>query len=350
VTRGALLLRFLLVAAALQPLTLIAQDPLATAKDLYASASYEAALSALTAVDSAAGKEDSIQVDTYRALCFLALGRTKDAESTLEQIVVRRPTYMIDDSEHSPRIVAMFRDVRRRALPAAAQQLYLAAKAQFDAKNYAAAATQFKLLLGVLDAPDAGDQAGKLADIKELSAGFLALSEGRLGAEQPKQAASQPVPVTTAGPGPPRPASASEPLSWPVATVQAGARRQSMAAAAAAASTSTLSTVPTVAADVSVYSLADTDVIPPVALDQRMPVWRLPEPLRDRALVGRLEILIDEAGTVQEAKLAKPIWPSLDGILLEAAKRWRYQPARRQGQPVRYRRLIEINVDSRSGG
>jgi tetratricopeptide (TPR) repeat protein len=190
VTRGALPLVVILLASALRPLTLIAQDPLSTARDLYASASYEAALSALTAIDSTANKEDPVQIDTYRALCFLALGRTKDAESTLEQIVVRRPTYMIDDKEHSPRIVTMFRDVRRRALPTAAQQLYFAAKTQFDAKDYAAAATQFKQLLGVLDAPDAGDQAGKLADIKELAAGFLTLSEGRLRAEQPTQVAS----------------------------------------------------------------------------------------------------------------------------------------------------------------
>jgi hypothetical protein len=337
---------FVAVAAALSPLTLYGQSPLDSAKDLYASASYEAALTALTALDTNAAKDDRVQIDTYRALCFLALGRSREAESTLEQIVVLKPTYLLDETEHSPRIITMFRDVRRRALPAAAQQLYLSAKGEYDGKNYALAATQFKQLLALLDAPDAGDQAGKLADLKELASGFLTLAEGRLApaaapapaarsADAPAPPVSKPV---APPPSPAAPASAAAgrqqnaPLSWPVAAVQAGSSRPSMTAAAAAAS-----------AAIPIYSLSDTDVTPPVPIEQRIPPWNVPAYLRERTSLGRLEVLIDETGAVRQAALQRPIWPAFDAALIEAAKRWRYQPARRQGQPVRYRRLIEIS-------
>ena len=98
------------------------QELLASAKSLYESASYEAALSELSAINS---KEHVDVVDTYRALCLLGLGRTRDAERALEVIVTRKPLLTLSEAEYSPRIVALFRDVRKRALPTAAQQLVL---------------------------------------------------------------------------------------------------------------------------------------------------------------------------------------------------------------------------------
>jgi hypothetical protein len=86
-----------------------AQSVLASAKNLYAAASYEAALVELSSVDAS---EDVDQIDTYRALCQLALDRPQDAERTLEKIVTRKPLYTMNDAQYSPRLVAMFRDVR----------------------------------------------------------------------------------------------------------------------------------------------------------------------------------------------------------------------------------------------
>ena len=97
------------------------QEMLASAKSLYESASYEAALSEFSAIHTS---ELADTVDTYKALCLLGLGRTRDAEQALELVVTRRPMLVLNDAEYSPRVVALFRDVRKKALPAAAQQLY----------------------------------------------------------------------------------------------------------------------------------------------------------------------------------------------------------------------------------
>ena len=96
-------------------------NALATAKALYESASYEAALELLAALD----KPDALeQIELYRALCLLALGRTAEAEKSLARIVLRKPLYKPDESETPPRLVALFKDVRKRTLPAAARELY----------------------------------------------------------------------------------------------------------------------------------------------------------------------------------------------------------------------------------
>ena len=42
----------------------------------------------------------------------------------LQLVVVRKPLLVLSDSEYSPRVVALFREVRKKALPAAAQRLY----------------------------------------------------------------------------------------------------------------------------------------------------------------------------------------------------------------------------------
>src|SRR5262249_45346739 len=94
-----------------------AQTPaadLATAKTLYAAAAYEDALAMLNSLESKEGVE---QVNQIRALCFLALGRSRDAEQAVEQIVVANPRYQIENAEVSPKLVTLFHEVRRRVLP-----------------------------------------------------------------------------------------------------------------------------------------------------------------------------------------------------------------------------------------
>ena len=59
--------------------------PLNTAKDLYASARYDEALSVLNGLrigDSA----DRRAVEQYRSLCLLALGRASEAESAIAAV------------------------------------------------------------------------------------------------------------------------------------------------------------------------------------------------------------------------------------------------------------------------
>jgi hypothetical protein len=71
------------------------EEMLASARNLYESASYEAALSELGAIDNT---ELVDVVDTYRALCLLGLGRTRDAEQALQLVVMRTPLLILSDS------------------------------------------------------------------------------------------------------------------------------------------------------------------------------------------------------------------------------------------------------------
>ncbi len=278
------------------------ESVLASAKDLYASASYEAALLELSSTDA---KGDVDQIDTYRALCFLALDRQQEAERTLEGIVARKPMYAINDAEYSPRLVAMFRDVRRRSLPGAERRLYTSAKADFEDKDYASATPKFKQLLSVLGDPAIADDAGRLKDLRELADGFLKLSEQRLDATA-RVAAPMPTPVAT-------PPAAAAPAPVPAAA----------------------------------YTNLDSAIKPPVIIAQALPEWRIARPLAyvpDRVYSGRLELIIDETGAVEKATLVKSIWPTYDMALLQSAKRWRYQPALKDGQPVKFIKYLDITI------
>jgi len=55
-----------------------------------------------------------------------------------------------------------------------------------------------------------------------------------------------------------------------------------------------------------------------------------------------VEVVIDENGNVATATITAPVFPSYDQLLLQAAKSWRYKPARRAGQPVKYRRAVAV--------
>jgi hypothetical protein len=265
-------------------------NALATAKALYESASYEAALEVLSTVD----KPDALeQIELYRALCLLALGRTGEAERSLAKIVLRKPLYKLEESETPPRLVALFRDVRKRTLPAAARELYVHAKASFDNKRFEAATAELKELLAVLaDAGVPDDDVG-LADLKLLAEGFLSLSTAEAA---PRKVSPQPEKAPDASTGAP-----------------------------------------------TVYSALDADVSPPVELERRMPVWDPPDPLtRNTTFQGLLEIVIDERGGVESAVLKKPIFAFYNAALLASTRQWRFQPATRNGIAVKYRKEFDI--------
>ena len=270
------------------------QDVLASAKLLYESASYEAALSELGAID---GAEHADVVSTYRALCLLGLGRTREAERTLETLVTRQPLLKLSESDYSPRVVALFRDVRRRALPQAAQQLYTLARSEYDSKNYESAVAGFRDVLHVIEEVEPRDQTGMLADMRELADGFLTLANGKIVRE----------PVPAAAPPP----AAVAPIAKPQPVL---------------------------------YTLLDVQVTPPVVTDQRLPPWRFQLGFT-QMLTGQLELVIDETGAVESVTLAEPIWPAYDALLIKAAKSWRYQPAIKDGRPVKFRRVLDISVD-----
>lgn len=274
------------------------RDVVGPARDLYASARYDEALAALNELrpdDAANAVADRKSIEQYRSLCLLALGRGTEAESAIAAVVTADPSYQPGEVEASPRVRAAFSDVRRRLLPDIANGRYGEAKALFDRKDYAAAARGFRQVALLLDDPDMG---GKLADLRTLVSGFLDLS----------------VAASTPPPEPPKPHVAA-PAPPPVP--QADANR--------------------------IYTMGDKDVIAPVAIRQDMP--RLTPVMKLQARErGVVEVVIDEQGRVTFVTVRESVHPMFDSELLTMGREWRYQPATLQGKPVRYRKMIQINV------
>src|SRR6266566_1724810 len=117
------------------------QDPLGAARDFYASAAYEEALAALTQVTATAPDVARV-VDQYRVSCLYALGRKTEGEHVAEEFIKREPLVELVDA--SPRIEAMFQEVRKRLLPALVREEYKAGRLAIDGKDPASAQLHLK--------------------------------------------------------------------------------------------------------------------------------------------------------------------------------------------------------------
>ncbi len=62
---------------------------------------------------------------------------------------------------------------------------------------------------------------------------------------------------------------------------------------------------------------------------------------------GILEVIIDEQGRVISLTLRMSIHPVYDTMLVGAAREWRYKPATLNGAPVRFRKMIQVQVPRR---
>jgi hypothetical protein len=333
------------------------QEMLASAKNLYEAASYEEALTELTAIDNS---ELVDVVDTYRALCFLGLGRVQDAEQVLGLIVTRKPLFVLSDTEYSPRVVALFGNVRKKALPAAAQQLYSAARTDFENKRYALAAEGFRQVLQVIADIAPESQTATLVDLKELSGGFLALAEVRASstaspvmatpaAKSPAAASSGVAPPASKPSAAASPGTTSSAVSSRSASAVPPPEARPPAAPVAAPAAAPVTVVPALSANAlrEFYTLLDDDVTPPAVVDQQIPRWGFSANLPSRVFTGTIELVIDERGQVEDVSLLKTVFPPYDPILLEAARKWRYAPALKNGKPVRFKRVMVINLDPR---
>jgi hypothetical protein len=56
--------------------------------------------------------------------------------------------------------------------------------------------------------------------------------------------------------------------------------------------------------------------------------------------INSMELVISKMGRVQQVKLAAPPKRMTDMLLLSGAKTWRFTPALKDGQPVRYRTVV----------
>lgn len=270
------------------------QDQLAAARELYASAQYDEALGVLNGLraDESLQPIDRRTLEQYRSFCLLALGRGAEAEAAIGSLVNADPLFRPGD-DASPRLRATFQDVRKRVLPEIAARQYAAAKATFDRKDFQEAADLFRVTIALLDDPD---MQGRLADLRTLAGGFLELS------------------VAAAAPPPPEPVAPAVPPPPPAP---------------------------------SIFSLEDGAVTPPVPIRQQLPAFPASIGLRSQRLRGLLEVVVNETGTVERAAVRSSVHAVYDRTMLEATKSWRYQPATLDGRPVKFRKLIQIAVQTK---
>ena len=275
------------------------QDPLSSARELYASARYDEALATLNSLrvkeDVSVKPADVRAVEQVRSLCLLALGRASEAEEAIATVISVDPFFQPGEADAAPRVRAAFQDVRRRMLPDIVTERYAVAKASYERKEYAAASDQFTQVIALIQ--DA-DMQGRLADMRTLAVGFLDLSSAALKAAE---AAKPPEPVT-----PPTPT--------PVAA--------------------------------RIYSVDDPDIVSPTTIRQNVP--KVPMAIlmqaRDK---GIIEIVIDELGRVESAAIRLSVHPAYDSMLLATAADWKYRPATINGQPVKFRKRIQITIARR---
>jgi TonB family protein len=276
-----------------------AQDAdLTAARDLYASAAYDDALTMLNRLRSSDHPaSQSRAIDQYRAFCLLALGRPGDAEQAIEAVVAAEPMYQPGESDASPRIRSAFTLVRRRMLPAIIQQKYAQAKAAFDRKEFPAAADGFTQVLAALADQDVAAEAKQppLSDLRTLSVGFQELAAKAAAPPPPP-----PPPVVVAPPPPPPPPAAPR-----------------------------------------IYTGGETGIIPPVPVSQMLPSFP------GQVIIprnGKLEVVIDELGVVESATMTVSVTQNYDAMVLAATRGWRYKPATLNGMPVKFRKTVQITI------
>lgn len=270
-----------------------AADALGPVRQLYASAEYEEALTALGRLQSDT-PTTGLEMDRYRALCLIALNRSNEADRVIESIVAADPLYQPSASDASPRVRTAFSTVRERVLPALARSLYLEAKAAYDRKAYADAAQVLERTVRVIDTIESPAK-NDLADLRVLASGFLDLSKAAAAAAAPAAPATPQ--IADLAPAPAAPPSA------PAAAPNTGL----------------------------------------VVLKQNLP----PMPFSIASLGtgeyrGVMELQIDEGGNVTSARIIQTVHVLYDPILLKAAREWKYEAPRVSGKPTATLKRVEI--------
>jgi hypothetical protein len=90
------------------------------------------------------------------------------------------------------------------------------------------------------------------------------------------------------------------------------------------------------------YSIADRDVEPPVPVKPKIATV-LPADEREENLTV-VDLIISDDGEVESVKLVRPVRGVRGAMMLSAVKAWRFQPALKDAQPVRYLKRIWISL------
>ena len=272
-----------------------AQNDLGEAKAKYEEAAYEDALTTLTKA-SASTTADRVQLEQYRALCLIALGRISEAERAVAALVDADPTYVPPSSVASPRVLAMIAEIRRKELPGVARRVLDSGRAAYEAKDIPRAQRQFDLLLKLLDDPIMEGRPER-EDLLAVARGFSTL--------------------LVAAPAPRPPAAETERPAAPPA---------------AAGGT------PPAAPAVSTF-------VPASVIQESLPIWTPPNPAVARnEYNGAVKVRIGADGRVKAATIDRPTHPAYDTALLNTARSWLYKPATQNGTPIESERVIAVRL------
>lgn len=281
------------------------ETTLARAKEFYAAAAYEEALDVLRRLNGSNGTTPAAEAETreiavYQLFCLLALGRADETKKIIETIVRADPLYHLSEEDASPRVRTLFEDTRKPLLPGIIKDLYAQAKAAYDRKDATEAVAGFDRVIALIADAGLADAPG-IGDINTLATGFRDLI--KVPATNPPAA---PPPALKTDPSPPPPAPPK--------------------------------------VETKLYGPEDAVVTRPVAISNALPAWR-PVGLDARQeFRGDLELIVDETGVVTSAILRRSIHRTYDPLLVDAAKKWKFHPATLNGQPVRYRYVLEVNL------
>ena len=268
-----------------------AQNDLSEAKAKYEEAAYEDALTTLTKA-SASTPADRVQLEQYRALCLIALGRIREAEQAVAALVDADPTYVLPSSVASPRVLAMVAEIRRKELPGVARRVLDSGRAAYEAKDIPRAQRQFDLLLNLLDDPVMEGRPER-EDLRAVARGFSTL--------------------LVASPAQRPPAAETERPAAP-------------------------SAAPPAHAAVSTF-------VPAAVIQETLPIWTPPNPSVARnEYNGAVKVRIGTDGRVKAATMDRPTHPAYDTALLNTARSWLYKPAMQNGTPIESERVIAVRL------
>jgi len=287
-----------------------AENPLDDAKTHYAAAAYEEALSALR---RAAGSPDvdRIELEQYRVLCLIGLGRTAEAVDAVAAMIELDPRHVPSPAVASPKVRSLITTVRRQRLPGIIRSVIGRGRTALEQGAFEEAENDFGLALALVD-DDALREWPDREDVRTLADGFTALTttlRRRAAAEAVQALPSKP---PAQRPGERHADATSRTIQSPVAP-PAG--------------------------------LAGVTVQPPVPILQTMPAWLPPDAFAStREYHGILKIEIGIDGRVKSARIEDPSHPAYDGRLLHAARQWVFNPATRDGQPVESEKVIAVQL------
>jgi hypothetical protein len=331
-------------------------DTLVKAKALYAEASYDEALAMLK-------DNQGAEAYQYRALCFLALGKTQDAEHAIESLINVAPTFAVSDADLPPRLVALFAQTRKRVMPGVVKRLFGEARADFQAHNLTSARDKFEKVQTLTHDPAMADSADAV-DLQLLVASYIdILKNSAPTAPAPNPART----ATTSAPAVPTPSTASAPAVTPAATAAAAAvppvtpgptatpspvpssatpppAAASPKAEMARTEASPASPAAAAAAPVTTPAVAPRALVPAVTLRENFPTY---EPLPGHPfspMSGAIRITIGADGKVKAATMEIPIDPRYDVRVVNAAKAWLYKPATLGGEPIQSEKIVQINI------